>query len=254
MKKIFFASLILLLFTQCNKVIQVQLEAAAEAVNAMGPQQIDEITRLDSCTTKPNALIYHYTLELGEDADQLSVPIFELYQEKELLTSLKGGDKNVQKLLDTGVDLVFTYYDKGEAFASIKINKSDINQANDLKNDSTVYKKMVRLTSILEEDFPQTMLTGSLLDITTIYPRTLEMNVEESVYTASAQFDSVSFKNERMDEYFESLKENLFSDYLGGNANIVYRYIFKDKDGNYLTTIESTIKEYENTTDEAITL
>lgn len=249
-EEIFFWLLILLLFTQCN-LKQKRIEEAAEAINKITPRQVGEITRLDSCTTLPSTLIYHYTLSLGDKYTLTSIPLFTLFQEKQLNENLKSenvtGNVDMRKFAKDNIDLVFNYYVEGELISSILVNNNKLKYF-DLSIDSSVYKQIERVTELLLPDFPQELETGTLLDIKTVFPRTLEMNVRDDQYIASVEFDSISFKKERMDDYFEVSKNNLYSDYLGSNVleNITYRYIFQDKDGNYLTTIESTIKDYDN--------
>lgn len=244
MKKLLFFSLLIFLFTQCGDSKQAQLEAAAKVINLATPQRVDEMTVLDSCTALPgNILKYHYTMEM-EDIDQLSVPIFELYQKRELINGMKQGNKDVQKLLDTGVTLVFAYYNKGKELVAIEVTEADYKGDDNVKNDSTAFKLINKVKTVVEGDFPQEMETGMLVDIKTIYPRTVEMYVIDSEFVNDNKFDSLKFKQLRMDEYFGTLDQNMFSNFLGQDANITYRYIFKDEKDKYLTTIESTIEDY----------
>lgn len=244
MKKLLFFSLLIFLFTQCGDSKQAQLEAAAKVINLSTPQRVDEITVLDSCTALPGRILkYHYSMEM-EGLDGLSVPIFELYQKRELVNGMKGGNKDVQKLLDTGVTLIFAYYNEGEEFVTIEVTEADYRGDDNVKNDSTAFKLINKVRTVVADDFPQEMETGMLVDIKAIYPRTLEMNVIDSEFVNDNKFDSLKFKQLRMDEYFGTLDQNMFSDFLGQDANITYRYIFKDENDKYLTTIESTIEDY----------
>ena len=250
MKKIFcvLLILILLLFVQCEKVGQKKLQELAEAVNKTAPHQIDETTTLDSCTVLPDGVLkYHYTLDI-DDFSNFSVPVFELYQQRDLINALKQGDESVQDILASGVTLRYAYYHNQKEFVAIDIANDDFWASDDLAVDSVAFKKIERITSMMKDDFPQETQTGIMEGVETIFPRTLEMNVVETELSKTNDFDSLIFKQQRMDEYFGSLDGNLYSSFLGGNANIVYRYVFCDQEGNYLATIESTIKEYKERT------
>jgi len=240
--------LLILLFVQCDKVNQAKLEVLAKAVNMATPIQIDETTRMDSCVALSGYVLrYYYTILGIEDLDQFSVPVFDLYQQRELIASLrKENDREILELLKNGLTLDYTYYCNGRELATISITETDYFENDDLSIDSIAFKKIEKITSIMKPEFPQILDTGTEImeDIRAIYPRTVEVNVVEVEFRKTNDFDSLSFKKQKMDEYFASLDENLYSTFLGGNANIVYRYVFRDRDAKYLATVESTIKDY----------
>lgn len=248
MKKLLFVPLLLLVFVQCGN--QSQLEILAKAVNLTLPQQLDEVTVLDSCTVIDGKILkYHCTLNF-ENFENLSAPIFKLYQKKEVIAGLRGLDqKDLKKIYEIGSIIEYGYYHDKKEFVSIQISKDDYQNYGNLKSDDAVFSMLQETIQVLKETLPEHQDTGTLTDGKVEYPRTVIFEIQDLEYEQGSGFDSLEFKKIRMDEYFEFLDQNLLSDLIGVDANLNYRYVFRDANDNYLATVESTIADYKASKD-----
>lgn len=235
------------LFCQCET--QSKLELIAKGVNLKVPVQMDEITTLDSCTAEIGEVLkYHYTMKM-DGLEELSIPIFKLYQKKELIKGLQSNEKDVLKMYEVASTIEYAYYHDKKEFVSIQISKDDYLGYGNIEEDDAVYRVLEEVVAVMSEVLPESYETGTLLEIKAVYPRTFVSEVQDSEYIKDNKFDSLEFKKIRMDEHFGALDQNLLSDLIGVDANLNYRYVFRDANDNYLATVESTIADYKASKD-----
>lgn len=238
---------ILLLFTQCTDKVQKAIENNAKELNGQCPLEVDEITRLDSCSPLPHTLKYNYTLKLNT-VETMDTNIYKERLTPALLYKIQTNNL-LNDLKKNKVSFIYSYKDKnGRQVANITILPDDYNKApvapkNTLEgNDLTSSLQQIvdEQKRMLPADFPDQAI--SMTDCRLLPPATLSYTYKLTDKVAEG-FDSVQFKQTSRETIIPNLKQsaqNLVE------KEVTIQYVYTDKNDKYLCTLTFRPEELKN--------
>lgn len=239
-------------FIQCSgDKINFLLKNSAEAVNKSCPEQINETTILDSCQALPHKVLrYNYTWTDVDSLANLDISIFELLNEKEIVSHIQQYPSDYGALLDINTTFEYAYYsNKGKLMTIVKVSPELYRKKIDMQSDEYVSAELNRVVGVVKSHLPFPDEIEELTDIAVLHPRTIVFNLREVMIEKTASFDTIEFKSKEKTTITENITDNFYYT-LFDEANLTYRYLYSDKNGEYLCTLDIVPEDYKEVTPE----
>ena len=238
---------ITLLFISCDRGKSAILKATAEEVQKMCPMEIDHVTTLNSCEYIPEKILkYTYTIDLNDEVDLNSYQkiMGEQVVRQMVETMAQDKSKPLQMLSPT---FVHCYKNKaGEVLYEITVTPEMYNNPveSKLKTDDEVYSDLEAAAKVLlPTSSPVEIEEGILLvSVKPIRPRTIEYTYQ-MIDISISDMDMDIFKNTLEPALKEGVKNDP-SDQLLKDNNVVFRFIYNDKNNAHMCTVEVTPEDY----------
>lgn len=235
-----------LFFVQCSgDKVNFILKQIATEENKVAPIELDEVTTFDSCQALPNkTLRYNYTLASEQSFQKEEIPMFALFQKKQLISDIEQNPSTYKTLIDLNTIIQYAYFDKrGNEIAIITVTPEMYNSKPDRQSDEYVYNGIKEIVEAYTPQLPQIDERENFTEIKVSYPKTVVYNLERINFMKPSSFDSIAYKAEEKVTRIKNIKNNLFTEQFP-DANISYHYIFYDQNRQYLCTLDISPEDY----------
>lgn len=239
-----------LVFVQCTDKTQKFIDNLVEDANRHNPRMMDKFTRLDSCEALAgHTMKYNYTL-LFSTSEEIDSMEFKENMTPYLIYNLQRSGEISKVLRDMDVTFIHSYKNEnGEPAGYIIIKPDDYKKEMiDLQSvkshgsgfleKNNLEESLRTIAANMKSKLPLHMQEQNL---TVIDCRVYEGNVLGYTYKLNdksvANFDSVQYKRIAYANAVQTLKDAPIMQKMTDNGAHI-RYVYLDKDENYLCRIE----------------